>query len=143
VHLLNLLLLIGNMHKQALLKRCTCVHVTAAAIDNLSDTKQAMRKKHAQMDFGTCPRMLCRATAVIPLGIRDEPKVRNNVLLTEVNILCRTNMYTHCCTCTALMCSARDIDAAGASIAHRCERTFLCRLASGVNAKEQCLMLSR
>jgi Casein kinase II regulatory subunit len=34
-----------------------------------------MRKKHAQMDFGTCPRMLCRATAVIPLGIRDEPKV--------------------------------------------------------------------
>jgi Casein kinase II regulatory subunit len=59
------------------MRLCACT--TTATADIASHTKQAMRKKHAQMDFGTCPRMLCRATAVIPLGIRDEPKVSNSL----------------------------------------------------------------
>ncbi|KAG5190323.1 casein kinase II, regulatory subunit [Tribonema minus] len=36
---------------------------------------EAMRKKHAMQDFGCCPRMLCRASAVVPIGMRDEPKL--------------------------------------------------------------------
>lgn len=36
---------------------------------------EAMHKKHYLLDFGSCPRWLCRGAPVIPLGIRDEPKI--------------------------------------------------------------------
>ncbi|CAM9688963.1 unnamed protein product [Choristocarpus tenellus] len=36
---------------------------------------EAMYQKFSLQEFGNCPRFLCRGQPVVPLGIRDEPKI--------------------------------------------------------------------